>query len=126
MTFDFDSLEDNAVTVRDRDSMNQERIAIDQLQNYLRDKLSFLRKRRKMTKKWVYFFSSDENEGNREMKDLLGGKGANLAEMCSLGLSVPCGFTVTTEACLDYEEQGKGFNSDIKEQVGTALKKVEN
>jgi pyruvate,orthophosphate dikinase len=78
-----------------------------------------------MSTKWVYFFSSDDNEGNRQMKDLLGGKGANLAEMSSLGLNVPPGFTVTTEACLDYEESGKEFNSELRGQVETALKKVE-
>ena len=50
------------------------------------------------THKWVYNFNKDKTEGNKSMKDLLGGKGANLAEMSSLGLSVPPGFTVTTEA----------------------------
>src|SRR3989338_2617776 len=76
-------------------------------------------------KKWVYFFSSTKNEGNKEMKDLLGGKGANLAEMCSLKLPVPPGFTVTTEACLDYYTQGKKINEDIKNQILTSLKEVE-
>lgn len=52
--------------------------------------------------KWVYKFSSDLTDGNKDMKGLLGGKGANLAEMCNLKLAVPPGFTVTTEACLDY------------------------
>ena len=49
-----------------------------------------------MTKQWVYLFSAEKTEGNKDMKDLLGGKGANLAEMCSLKLAVPPGFTVTT------------------------------
>lgn len=55
--------------------------------------------------KWVYSFSKEKTEGNKEMKNLLGGKGANLAEMSSLGLPVPPGFTVTTEACIDYQKQ---------------------
>ena len=78
-----------------------------------------------MTKKWVYLFSAEKTEGNKDMKDLLGGKGANLAEMCSLKLAVPPGFTVTTEACLDYEKKGKLINDDIKSQVLKALSEVE-
>jgi pyruvate,orthophosphate dikinase len=76
-------------------------------------------------KKWVYFFSANNTEGNKEMKDLLGGKGANLAEMCSLKLPVPPGFTITTEACLDYYEQNKKINDQIKEQVLKSLTEVE-
>ncbi len=52
-----------------------------------------------MSKKYVYFFSKENTEGRKELKDLLGGKGANLAEMCSLGLPIPPGFTITTEVC---------------------------
>jgi pyruvate,orthophosphate dikinase len=59
------------------------------------------------------------------MKDLLGGKGANLAEMSSLGLSVPPGFTVTTEACLDFENQSNSISDEIKDQILTSLKEVE-
>lgn len=75
--------------------------------------------------KWVYGFSASNTEGNRSMKALLGGKGANLAEMCSLGLSVPPGFTVTTSACLDYEKQGKSISEEIRSQVKSALSEVE-
>ena len=75
--------------------------------------------------KWVYSFSSKKTEGNKEMKDLLGGKGANLAEMSSIGLSVPPGFTVTTEACLDFVENKNTINQEIKDQVLAALKHVE-
>lgn len=78
-----------------------------------------------MSKKWVYLFSGEKTEGNKDMKDLLGGKGANLAEMCSLKLNVPPGFTVTTEACLDYEKQGKEINPAIREQVLVMIKEVE-
>jgi pyruvate,orthophosphate dikinase len=78
-----------------------------------------------MTKQWVYLFSAEKTEGNKDMKDLLGGKGANLAEMCSLKLSVPPGFTVTTEACLDYEKNKKSINQDAKAQVLKAIAEVE-
>lgn len=78
-----------------------------------------------MTTKWVYLFSKDVTEGNKDMKNLLGGKGANLAEMCSLKLAVPPGFTVTTEACLDYEKNKKAINDDVKKQVLEALAYVE-
>lgn len=76
-------------------------------------------------KKWVYGFSQKGSVGNRSMKDLLGGKGANLAEMCGLNLPVPPGFTVSTEACLDYYKQGKKLNSDITNEVLKALAEVE-
>ena len=63
--------------------------------------------------KYVYMFS----EGNKDMKNLLGGKGANLAEMTSIGLPVPRGFTVTTEACTNYYESGKKISEDIKNEI---------
>ncbi len=75
--------------------------------------------------KWVYSFNSQETEGSRGMKDLLGGKGANLAEMSSLGLPVPPGFTVTAEACLDYDKSGKKISEPIQTQVKEALATVE-
>ena len=58
-------------------------------------------------KKRVYLFGGNKNEGNTSMKPLLGGKGANLAEMASLGIPVPPGFTVTTEVCNEYQQFGK-------------------
>ena len=75
--------------------------------------------------KWVYGFSAQKVDGDRSMKDLLGGKGANLAEMCGLKLPVPPGFTVSTEACLDYYKQDKAISEEIKEQVNKALAEVE-
>jgi len=75
--------------------------------------------------KWVYSFSSEKTEGNKTMKDLLGGKGANLAEMSSIGLSVPPGFTVTTAACLDFVENSNTINQQIKDEVLLALQEVE-
>ena len=77
------------------------------------------------TNKWVYLFSAEKTEGNKDMKNLLGGKGANLAEMCAIGLTVPPGFTVTTEACLDYEKNGKAINDVIRAQVLTAIAESE-
>ena len=74
-----------------------------------------------MTKKWVYLFS----EGNKEMRNLLGGKGANLAEMTNAGLPVPPGFTVTTEACNAYFDAGKQFPEGMWQQVLAAMKKTE-
>ncbi|MBN2879020.1 MAG: pyruvate, phosphate dikinase [Clostridia bacterium] len=74
-----------------------------------------------MSKKYVYMFS----EGDASMKDILGGKGANLAEMTSLGLPVPQGFTVSTDACTRYYEDGKKIADDILEQIEDALKKAE-
>ncbi len=76
--------------------------------------------------KWVYKFSADNTEGNKTMKDLLGGKGANLAEMCGLKLPVPPGFTVSTEACLNYYETNKEISSEIQDQIKDALQEVEN
>ncbi len=71
--------------------------------------------------KWVYLFK----EGNADMRNLLGGKGANLAEMTNLGLPIPQGFTVTTEACTDYYNNGKVIADEIKEQIFDALKWLE-
>jgi pyruvate,orthophosphate dikinase len=75
--------------------------------------------------KWVYLFSKDVTEGNKDMKNLLGGKGANLAEMCSLKLAVPPGFTVTTEACLDYEKNKRVINDEIRGQVLKSITDIE-
>lgn len=77
------------------------------------------------TKQWVYLFSAEKTEGNKDMKDLLGGKGANLAEMCSLKLDVPPGFTVTTQACLDYEKNNKAINEEVRTQVLKAISESE-
>ena len=72
-------------------------------------------------KQFVYLF----NEGNASMKNLLGGKGANLAEMTSLGIPVPQGFTVTTEACNKYYEDGKLISQDIINEIYEKLKVLE-
>ncbi len=74
-----------------------------------------------MQKKYVYLF----NEGNKDMKELLGGKGANLAEMMSIGLPVPQGFTVTTEACNKYYEDKEILSKEIKEEIFSKLKELE-
>ena len=74
-----------------------------------------------MANKWVYLFS----EGNANMRELLGGKGANLAEMTSLGLPVPQGFTITTEACTQYYEDGRQINDEIQAQITEYIGKME-
>lgn len=74
-----------------------------------------------MSKKFVYMFS----EGNATMRNLLGGKGANLAEMTNLGLPIPQGFIVTTEACIDYYDQGQKVSEDIIEQIEKSLVELE-
>ena len=74
-----------------------------------------------MSKKFVYLFS----EGNGSMKELLGGKGANLAEMTSLGMPVPQGFTITTEACTQYYEDGEMINEEIQAQIMEYIVKME-
>ena len=76
-------------------------------------------------KKYVYSFGAGKSEGDGSMKELLGGKGANLAEMASLGLPVPPGFTITTECCVDYFRNGSKLPSGVEKQVKNALAKVE-
>ncbi len=75
-----------------------------------------------MANKWVYLFK----EGNASMRELLGGKGANLAEMTSLGLPVPQGFTITTEACTQYYEDGRQINDEIQSQINEYIGKMED
>ncbi len=78
-----------------------------------------------MGKKYVYFFSTDAAEGNKNMKDLLGGKGANLAEMAGIGLPVPPGFTVSTEVCNLFSKAGGKLPEDIHKSILANLKKLE-
>ena len=74
--------------------------------------------------KWVYSFGGGDSEGSADMRNLLGGKGANLAEMANLGLPVPPGFTITTEVCTAYTENDGAYPDDLKAQVETALNKI--
>ena len=74
-----------------------------------------------MAHKYVYLFT----EGNADMRNLLGGKGANLAEMTNIGLPVPQGFTITTEACTQYYEDGREINESIQEEINENIKKME-
>ena len=76
------------------------------------------------SRKWVYAFGTGTTDGNADMRNLLGGKGANLAEMSSLGLPVPPGFTITTEVCTAYYEGGRQLPDDLRGQVETALAAV--
>ena len=74
-----------------------------------------------MSQKYVYLFK----EGNAKMKELLGGKGANLAEMTTLGLPIPQGFTVTTESCTRYYEDGEIISKEIEEEIFANLAELE-
>ncbi|MCK4593003.1 pyruvate, phosphate dikinase, partial [bacterium] len=75
--------------------------------------------------KYVYTFGAGKAEGSTEMKNLLGGKGSNLAEMSSLGIPVPPGFTITTEVCISYYENDKAYPADLEAQAEKALKATE-
>ena len=74
-----------------------------------------------MSKKYCYLFT----EGNAKMRELLGGKGANLAEMTNIGLPVPQGFTITTEACTQYYEDGRQINDEIMAEIMEYIEKME-
>ncbi len=75
--------------------------------------------------KWVYSFGSGHNEGRAELRDLLGGKGANLAEMAGIGLPVPAGFTITTELCTEFYRNGRRYPPDLRAQVEAAMERIE-
>src|ERR1700730_2378630 len=82
------------------------------------------RPKREGDAKWVYSFGHGSAEGRAEMRDLLGGKGAGLAEMANLGLPVPPGFTITTAVCTHYYENGNAYPKNLQEQVRAALAQV--
>ncbi len=75
--------------------------------------------------KWVYSFGAGHNEGRADMRNLLGGKGANLAEMASIGLPVPPGFTITTELCTEFYKNNRHYPEDLDGQVRAALARIE-
>ena len=75
--------------------------------------------------KWVYNFGAGQNDGNASLRNLLGGKGANLAEMASINLPVPPGFTITTEVCTAYYDNNHTYPAELKPQVDAALKRIE-
>ncbi|MCA8930111.1 MAG: pyruvate, phosphate dikinase, partial [Alphaproteobacteria bacterium] len=74
---------------------------------------------------WVFSFGGSNSQGNASMRNLLGGKGANLAEMSNLGLPVPPGFTITTDVCTHYYANGKAYPGALAHEVEAALAKVE-
>jgi pyruvate,orthophosphate dikinase len=78
-----------------------------------------------MAKKFVYFFGGKQTEGNRDDKLLLGGKGANLAEMCKIGLPVPPGFTLTTDTCASFYKAGKKWPKGLEKQLRDNVAKLE-
>jgi pyruvate,orthophosphate dikinase len=75
--------------------------------------------------KYVYFFAANQSEGKAEMKNLLGGKGANLAEMCNIGVPVPPGFTISTDVCTEYYKNNRNYPDALKAQVEEAIAKTE-
>ncbi len=79
-----------------------------------------------MTTKWVYSFGTGRNEGRAELRNLLGGKGANLAEMAAIGLPVPPGFTVTTEVCTAFYDNGRRYPDELAAQVADAMAQIES
>src|SRR5262245_4414732 len=76
--------------------------------------------------KWVYSFGAGKADGNADTRNLLGGKGANLAEMSSLGLPVPPGISITTEVCTHFYANGKKYPADLESQVATGLSQIES
>ena len=76
-------------------------------------------------KKWVYFFGAGKAEGNGTWREVLGGKGAGLAEMTKIGLPVPAGFTITTETCDYFYKNGKKYPAELKKQVTENVKQLE-
>src|SRR3970040_1368637 len=78
-----------------------------------------------MPRKYVYFFGGKKAEGKAEMKSLLGGKGANLAEMSRIGLPVPAGFTITTEVCTYYYQHKKTYPAALEAQIADGIRKIE-
>jgi pyruvate,orthophosphate dikinase len=78
-----------------------------------------------MASKYVYFFGDGKAEGKGEMKNLLGGKGANLAEMTAIGLPVPPGFTITTEVCIEFYKNNRQYPAELQAQVADHLTRVE-
>ena len=86
---------------------------------------SILREANMSMAKWVYSFGANRNEGRAELRDLLGGKGANLAEMAGIGLPVPPGFTITTEVCTAFYDNGRRYPDELDPQVQDALARIE-
>ena len=78
-----------------------------------------------MPKKYVYKFGGGTADGSADMKKLLGGKGANLAEMASLGIPVPAGFTITTEMCTVYYKMNRNYPRELKEQIREGVEHIE-
>ncbi|MEJ2545801.1 MAG: PEP/pyruvate-binding domain-containing protein, partial [Calditrichaceae bacterium] len=78
-----------------------------------------------MSHKYVYTFGAGKADGKSDMKTLLGGKGANLAEMSNLGVPVPAGFTISTEICAEYYANGGKYNEDVKKQVNAGVESIE-
>ena len=98
----------------------KKKIFWDKVEHYLFRKL-----KKENMNKYVYFFGNKKAEGDKEMKFILGGKGANLAEMTNLEIPVPAGFTISTEVCKYYYDNGKKYPVELKGQIDEGLKKLE-
>ena len=126
VTIDYDTLSNHTVTVRHRDSMVQERISSENLVRYIEDQFAKLEEMAvKRVRSFVYSFGGGKAAGAENMKDLLGGKGANLHGMTKLGLPVPPGFTISTEVCTYFYGHGKAYPKALEAQVKKALAQVE-
>src|SRR2546423_14584098 len=90
-----------------------------------RANLKLVSRNGKASKKQVYFFGNGKADGDGSMKPLLGGKGANLAEMTRIGLPVPPGFTITTEVCAYYYDHKRSYPRELTTQVQTAMARIE-
>src|SRR3982750_3033529 len=77
------------------------------------------------SKKRIFFFGGGKAEGNKEMKNLLGGKGANLAEMTNIGVPVPPGFTITTEVCTEFYKGGRKLPKGLDDEIRSAVTRME-
>jgi pyruvate,orthophosphate dikinase len=75
-----------------------------------------------MATKLIYFFGKSKTDGSGDMKSLLGGKGANLAQMTKIGLPVPSGFTITTEVCVNYYKNGRKYPAELSSELEKAVK----
>src|SRR3954471_24628221 len=85
----------------------------------------FYKIRTVMSTKYVYYFGGKSAEGKSSMRDLLGGKGANLAEMCLIGLPVPAGFTISTEVCTYFYANNQQYPPELKDQFAETMRKTE-
>ncbi|MEA2104243.1 MAG: pyruvate, phosphate dikinase [Candidatus Cloacimonadota bacterium] len=103
-----------------------EKLVPEKVLTYIINNSEYSERKRGNMKKQVFYFGKTQVDGDKSLKELLGGKGANLAEMCSIGISVPPGFTLTTEICKYFTEHENNYPLNLREEVENNLKKLEN